>query len=174
MANDTSTSARPRDLNDSELLERWLPVLERAGLDVSDTDRLARIAALMKRRARTLEELTEVARFFFEAPTHIDSGAAKRWLTEEQTARAAILVDRLRALELSDWRAGTLESLYCGVSRETGSGIKPLAQMTRVALTGGARSPGVFETMEVVGKERCVERLEGIVARALLGGGDLR
>jgi glutamyl-tRNA synthetase len=68
------------------------------------------------------------------------------------------LHDRLRRLE--EWSEEALARAF-EAAREAGGGIAmgKLAQPVRVAVTGGAVSPGIFETLMVLGKKRSVERI---------------
>jgi len=87
-----------------------------------------------------------------------DEKAAKKHLRKEIVPALSDLHDRLVALE--EWGEETLARAF-EATREAQGGIAmgKLAQPVRVAVTGGAVSPGIFETLTVLGKERSVARI---------------
>jgi glutamyl-tRNA synthetase len=91
-----------------------------------------------------------------------DEKAAKKHLKEEIAPALSDLHDRLTALD--EWREETLSEAF-EATREAQGGIAmgKLAQPVRVAVTGGAISPGIFETLSVLGKERSVERIANAI-----------
>lgn len=141
-----------------ELAERWLPFLHEAGFRVEAGPRLTEIAAQMNARARTLVEMTENAAFFFSDSIQYDEAAAQKWLIAEYAPVFDDLIAELSALE--DWAPNPIEAIYRGICEKHDLGLKHLAQPTRVCLTGGTSSPGVFETVALVERDRALRRLK--------------
>ena len=87
-----------------------------------------------------------------------EEGAAKKFL---QSASRQPLKSILEALEALDKFTETdLEDAFRGVMEQTGLKMGKIAQPMRVALTGKTTSPGIFEIVEILGKERVVSRLK--------------
>ena len=91
---------------------------------------------------------------------------------EEKAARKHLKPDRepaLRSLRdalsgLSEWTDEALKTVFETVSESHGLKLGGLAQPMRVAVTGRAESPGIFETLRVVGRERTLARLDAALA----------
>jgi glutamyl-tRNA synthetase len=149
------------------LAERLPPFLERAGLPVpADRAWLARVVATLQERAKTLVEMAESAAFYFRPPAAYDPQATAKFWTPEAPARYALLVKRLEAH--ADMDPAALEALYRGLAAELGLKLVDLAQLTRIALTGRAASPPIFEIIGILGKEETLRRLRA--AQAAAGG----
>jgi glutamyl-tRNA synthetase len=129
----------------------------------ADRARLAKIAASLKERARTLVEMAEQAAFYFEPPATYDRQATSKFWGPEAPQRYNVLIKRIEAQEAFD--PESLEGLYRGLAAEMGLKLVDLAQLTRIALTGKAASPPVFQVAALVGKAETVARLKA--ARAV-------
>jgi glutamyl-tRNA synthetase len=141
------------------------PFLTRAGLTpFPDAPRLARAMDTLKERARTLVELTQAGRFYFERPATYDPKAAAKLFTAEGLRRLDLLAERLAALEPFD--AAALEGAYRRLAEELGVKLVDLAQPTRLAVTGGLASPPLFDVLAILGRAETLERLARARARA--------
>ncbi len=141
------------------LLPGLLPRLEtRVGHPVEATPALRAGLELMRERSRTLEEMADRARFLATDVIAYDEKAAAKHLKPEALAPLSTLHDRLAAL--ADWSEAALEAAFEATRADhDGLGMGKLAQPVRVAMTGEAVSPGIFETLAVLGRERTLERL---------------
>jgi glutamyl-tRNA synthetase len=112
----------------------------------------------LKERAKTLVELLDGAAFLFaNRPLSMDAKA------EEILARAGRLhlknlLPRLTALH--DWTAGSAETAVRAYAEEQGAKLGVVAQPLRAALTGRSTSPGIFDVLEVLGREESLGRIE--------------
>jgi len=111
----------------------------------------------LKERAKTLKELTVSAGFLFaKRPLTLDEQADKML---DNGARA-LLRDILPVLEdLDDWRAETLEITIKEFVNKQGLKLGKLAQPLRAALTGTAKSPGIFDVIAVLGQGETLSRI---------------
>ena len=121
-------------------------------------DYLEAIVPLFQSRAKTLKEMAEQATFFLHDAQSLPyaEAAVTKFLTPETREHLAILAERMQALPAFDHKS--LEEMVNAYLEETGLKFKALAQPIRVAITGTTMSPGLFETMEVLGSERTLER----------------
>ena len=154
-----------KTLPPEQVAERLVPYLERAGLPApADRAWLAHVVVTLRERARTLVEMAESARFYFEAPAAYDPAAVAKFWTPEAPARYTHLIKRLEAAPLLD--PPDLEALYRGLTAELGLKLVDLAQLTRIALTGRAASPPIFEVVALVGRDETLRRLRAAQAAA--------
>ena len=110
----------------------------------------------LKERAKTLIDLTEGARFILvDRPLDLDE-KARALLTPE--ARK-ILRAALEALDGTEWVADKLDAAVRALAERVGVKLSAVAQPLRAALTGRATSPGIFEVMQVLGKEESLARI---------------
>ena len=114
-------------------------------------------------RARTLRGLIEQSRFFFLDRVEVDAGTKavrKAFRTEGVWHRLDATIERLESIPESEWKRTTLEAALKGFADEHAGGkLGDVAQPVRVLTTGGAASPAIDVTLELVGRGRTLERL---------------
>ena len=142
-----------------ELLNALLPFLSAAvGHAVELTPELVRLTEQLRERSKTLVEMASLARFLVTDRIAYETKAAEKHLKREIEPMLCDLHERL--LALSDWSEPELERVFEEVRARHGSlPMGKLAQPVRVAVTGGAVSSGIFETLAVLGKPRSVGRI---------------
>jgi glutamyl-tRNA synthetase len=139
------------------LVEGAKPLLAARGHRDLDDAWLAKMIATLRERARTLVELVDQARYYLGDGLEIDPKAAGKFLKSENRALLAELTERLAATE--NWDEAAIQGAFEGVRAERGIALGKIAQPVRVAVTGGTASPGIFEVLEVLGRERSLARL---------------
>jgi len=157
-----------RGLNLSEFSERAMPFLER-GLRLEirrplDTDYIGRIVPLVQERAKTLAEVPQLTEFFFLDEVEYDVGLLTSKL-ERAEAVEALQASLVRLEKLENWDAASLEALLRPLAEELGLKTGAFFGLLRVATTGRTAAPPLFQTMEVLGRERCLERLRAALAK---------
>jgi len=157
-----------RALTSEDFAHRALPYLER-DLPASvgrplDVGYVSRVAALVQERTKVLSELATLCEFFFvDTLTYPPSELVGKGMDAAKTHAAMRTV--LKDLETTEsWNATTLESVVRPDCDLTGLTPKQLFGVLRVALTGRTAAPPLFDTMEVLGKTRCVKRLADAIA----------
>jgi glutamyl-tRNA synthetase len=149
----------PRD----ELIQRLLPFLESA-VDgkVEVTEGLAQLVDLLRERSKTLREMAQQARFLVCDAISYEEKAARKHLKPEA---APVLRDLRRALDdLASWTVTSIEGAFDEVGGRLDLNLGKLAQPVRVAVTGGAVSPGIHETLAALGRERSLARIDAAIA----------
>ncbi|MCW5891634.1 MAG: glutamate--tRNA ligase [bacterium] len=131
--------------------------------DPPDHTWLVRAVALLRDRARTLVELAAQLRTYLVDPIALDAAAAAKHLTPAIAPALNDLHTRLGAL--GSWEIAAIESVFRAVVEAHGLALGKLAQPVRVASTGGTASPGIFEVLELLGRERALARLAVAHAR---------
>ncbi len=107
----------------------------------------------------TLDEFWPLARAFFEAPVD-DPAARERFLAPESGAEALTVARAALADVPAPWTTETVEAVLRGAVERSGMKAKQVFQPLRVALTGTTISPGIFETVALVGPERALARID--------------
>lgn len=139
-----------------ERLARW------EGVDASrlgDEAWMLRLLELLKVRARTVDEVAEQALpFVRDAVAYDEQAVAKHWGKdpEEAVARLDAVASCLREAE---WSEASLEEALRALAETLGVGAGKLIHPLRVALTGQATSPGIFDVLVLLGKDRALERV---------------
>jgi glutamyl-tRNA synthetase len=127
-----------------------------------------RLIDLLKVRARNMDDIVLQARPYFEEHVAYDPEAvAKHWRDDATAERLEALRGALRGLDA--WSEASLESALRAEAERLGVGAGKLIHPLRVALTGMAVSPGIFEVATVMGRDRVDARLADAV-RALRAG----
>jgi glutamyl-tRNA synthetase len=138
------------------------PQLAALGIESSDMAKLAAVAKAQQERARTLKEMAENSTFFFRDVTSYDEKAAKKNLTAE--AAPLLRTVRGRLATLDDWQAPRLHEVIQAVAVESSVALGKVAQPIRVAVSGGSVSPPIDATLEILGRETTLQRLDRAIA----------
>jgi len=148
--------------NPEELAELVMPFLENAGIiqKGEDIDRqwLSKAIKTLQERSKTLVELANSLRYYIAEEVEYNEKAKAKFLNEKSRDLLIELKDALNAL--SDFSVAELEKIFKSIIEKHGIKLGNLAQPVRVAITGGTESPGIFEVLEIVGKEKTIKRLE--------------
>ena len=111
-----------------------------------------------------MKEMAEASLFFFRDPQAYDEKAAAKHLTGETAPLLVALRDRLTALD--EWRAPALHAAVSSVASERAVALGKVAQPLRVAVSGGAVSPPIDVTLEILGPEVTLARIDRAIVRA--------
>lgn len=146
----------------ANLTELLIPVLEKAGYSAKSFDRqwLENVVNLFKPRMSTLMDFLDWAAFAFKDDFVIDDEAKTQHLAQNKSKEFNLLAQRLSAVEQFDIK--TAEEAFRGLVSELGIKAGELVHPVRVALTGKAVGPGLFDTMVILGKEKTVKRLSDV------------
>lgn len=131
--------------------------LEQLGIDTSNGPALDAVIATQRERAKTVRQMAESSRFFFEEPAEYDPRAARKNLTVD--ARPVLEDVRARLAALADWQAEAIHAVVTGVAGERDLKLGKVAQPIRVAVSGGTVSPPIDATLALLGRERTLQRL---------------
>lgn len=145
-----------------DLAERAAPLFESAGLSLP-SDALKTVVGLLHERISFLHELPEQAKTFLLDPAEYDpKGIKKRW-KEDSADLVRTYADRLEAL--SSFSAASAEAALHQILEEREIGAGRLLAPVRLAITGETSGPGLFDMLDVIGKETAVRRLRNAADR---------
>ena len=128
------------------------------GVDVSGPPDLKAVAGIQKERVKTITEMVEQSRFFYEEFAEYDETAAKKHL--RPAVFEALRQVREVFTELETWDKDTLHRAVDNVAQQRDVKFGKIAQPLRVAVTGSAVSPSIDVTLALLGRARTLSRLE--------------
>jgi glutamyl-tRNA synthetase len=141
---------------------------EQAGLNPENGPPLADLISVQADRVKTLREMTEQSRVFYENVDQFDPGAAKKHL--RPVAKQPLQAIGSRLADLAVWEPERLDAVVRLIAEELEVGMGKIAQPLRVALTGTAVSPSIDKTLWLTGRDRSLARitraLEYVLIRA--------
>jgi glutamyl-tRNA synthetase len=146
-------------MSSAKLAQEIKPFIRARGYPLPHDDPwLEAMVLTLKERAKTLVELVDFASFYLSDLPEIEPGAKNRFLTAKVKEP---LQDLIQALEKTEgpFTEKTVRAVFETVMAKRSMKLGDLAQPVRVALTGGTVSPGIFEVIAVLGKERTLARL---------------
>ena len=157
-----------RQLPEVELAERMLPVLK-AGLPAEctnvDPEGLMPVIPLVRERLKTLNDAPEMTKYFFQRDIDYELNALiQKGMDADSTLQALRQATEVLT-SLKDFDTTTIEEALRAACAELGLSGRQFFGALRVAVTGRTAAPPLFETMEVLGRERCLERIEKAVDR---------
>ena len=147
-----------------ELLPLVTRGLESAGLATQQEvgerrDWFLTLIELLKVRARRVDDLVRQAAPYLQDEVEFDADAvAKQW--KDRSATSDLLAATRERLVSTDWSAGALETSLRELAESRSTSAGKLFQPLRVALTGQAASPGIFDVLLLLGRERSLERID--------------
>jgi glutamyl-tRNA synthetase len=141
-----------------QIAEQLMPFLHQRGIEAEVNARLIKVVQSLQPRAKTLVEMAEMAEFYFRDDFSYDEKGERKFLRPELSPFLVSLIEELRVRQ--DFGEAHLEELFRQLTVQQGLKMSQAAQGVRVALTGKTTSPGLFEVMEGIGRERVIKRLE--------------
>lgn len=146
-----------RERSPESLVPLLKPFLTALGYPEKPAEYLARAVHTLQPRVRTLIELAEAMKFYMVDEVTFDPAAAKKYLTPAIKDAFLKLSSAIGRLDVFDER--NLERIFQDLVEEIGLKLGKIAQPVRVALTGVTVSPGLFEIIDVLGKETVLRRI---------------
>ena len=142
--------------------------LARDGVDPNEIacspEAFRRMAAVLAPRSRTLAEMAAHSRPYIGPVREYDAKAARKAWYRDRLATVATLRAVRDVLAASPWQEDALESALRSYAAERGIGMGKVFQPLRVALTGLSASPGIFDVLMILGRERSTGRLERAIS----------
>ncbi|MDT3665165.1 glutamate--tRNA ligase [Cronobacter dublinensis] len=136
--------------------------IEQENIDTRNGPQLAELVKLLGERCKTLKEMAQTCRYFYEDFSEFDADAAKKHL--RPVARQPLEVVRGKLAALTDWTAENVHHAIQATADELEVGMGKVGMPLRVAVTGAGQSPGLDVTVHAIGKSRSVERINKALA----------
>ncbi len=137
------------------LTEHAKPFLEQAGFDISNHTYISNVVHILRERFNLLSELPQKVAYFFKDIELEEKAAAK---LQEGIEHLRALLPQLEGV--TTWDQATLEPIFKGYAETSGAKLGAVMQPLRAAITGRLESPGMFEVLRVLGKNKVLERIK--------------
>jgi glutamyl-tRNA synthetase len=124
-------------------------------------DWLLKICQLVKLRLKTLRDINEVGRYFFVEDFDYEEDGMKKHYNSSTIEIINAFLPKLEGIK--EYSAQRIEDTVRSYAEENHLKARQIIHPLRLFITGKQGGPGLFETMELVGKERCLRRLRRLV-----------
>ncbi|GCL91513.1 glutamate--tRNA ligase [Escherichia coli] len=131
--------------------------IEQENIDTRNGPQLADLVKLLGERCKTLKEMAQSCRYFYEDFAEFDADAAKKHL--RPVARQPLEVVRDKLAAITDWTAENVHHAIQATADELEVGMGKVGMPLRVAVTGAGHSPALDVTVHAIGKTRSIERI---------------
>ncbi len=150
---------------EEKLFELVKPFLIKDGYlsenDSVDIEWASKAIKSLKERCRTLKELANAMRYYLLEYVEIEPKAKEKYINSETIPLLKEITERLATLE--EFTQHNIEKVFMDFVNEKGYKLGAVAQPVRVVITGSTVSPGIYEVLEIVGKEKTLKRLRRVI-----------
>lgn len=136
--------------------------VEQLGIDTRNGPELLEIVKLLGERCKTLKEMAESCRYFYEEFDEFDADAAKKHL--RPVARQPLEAVKAKLAAITEWTTENVHNAIQGTADELGVGMGKVGMPLRVAVTGAGQSPGMDVTVHAIGQARSLSRIDKALA----------
>jgi glutamyl-tRNA synthetase len=150
-----------RAASDESIAVHLLPFLKQKGIHAEPGQYLNSVVGTLKQRSKTFLEMADGAEFYFQEKVTLDEAAAAKFLTPavlEPLKQISLALESAKRFDQP-----VLEKIFTDILEKSGLKFGKIAQPLRVALTGKTVSPGIFEMMAALGKEKAVARIKDAI-----------
>lgn len=154
-----------REMSNEEILPHLQNYLQSTKREsASDKAYLTKVIRLMRERVKLLSDFVDSALYFFEDPKEYDPKGINKYLkTADKWMYITEFTDRLA--NLSKYDENNIEALLRSLAEEKNISAAKIIHPVRLALTGKTASPGLFEMMEILGKDTVIRRLRSLISQ---------
>ena len=131
------------------------------GINTDTGPALAEVVQLIRERSKTLVEMAESCKFFYQDITEYDAKSVKKHIKQQTPEILQSIKDKLSAIE--NWQAESIQAVVQAVVDEKEVGFAKVAQPIRIAVTGCTTSPGIDQTLEMLGKDKTIARMDALI-----------
>jgi len=149
-----------KNISLDDIVPLLTPFLINIGMEPNNKDLVLSIAEVMKDRSSTLEEISNKSEFIFSRPSFYDQDAQKKFFGEDILEIFSNIENSLLALK--DWSNESIQEAVKLVADNMDHKLISIAQPIRIAMTGSIISPGIGETLFLLGKKETIVRIKNI------------
>jgi len=146
----------------SKLVDILTPMAKERGIDASE-DFMFKFVELMKERVEMIPDFFTAGGFFFEMPTEIDEKMARKKYKLENRPHFDAIVEAMK--EMGQWTSSALESTVKSYIADHELSFGQIMPILRLGACGTMKGPDLFETMELLGKETVITRMNASLDR---------
>jgi len=146
-----------KTLDPAYVAEHLIWHMKHQKIDMSIGPQLSDVVCALSERAKTLVDLAQSSRYFFEEYKEFDKAAAKKHLRPVVKNNLALVQQKLSML--THWTDKVLQQAIQDTADELNVGMGKIGMPLRVAITGAGQSPSLEITLRLIGKERSIARI---------------
>lgn len=151
-----------KTLPEADIARRLEVFIEKRGIHVMDRSKLIPVVMNLRDRAKTLKEMAEMATFFFTDDFSYEESARNKFLTPATKPILERFLSEFTNLPAFD--EDGQRRIFEAMARDAGKKLAEIIQPIRVALCGRTVSPGIFEVVDILGRERVTKRIQKAIA----------
>ncbi len=137
------------------------PYVAAIGVDTSAGPDLGDVADLLRERAKTLIDMADATKYFYVAPAEYDAKASKKQFKAATAPVLSAIADAFDGLDA--WNAESIQGAMDSTVEQLDIGFGKLGQPLRLAVTGGTASPGMDQTLALLGKDDVLGRIKAAI-----------
>ncbi len=145
-------------LDVASLAAELKPMMHDLGFDTGSDEYFERVVALLQTRLHFRADFVELSTYFFKEPESYDPNVVKKRWKDDSEKLLLQFIDKMANLKVFD--APTLESCLKEVAEENEVGNGRIIHPTRLAVSGVGMGPGLYEILQVLGKDKVIERMK--------------
>lgn len=153
-----------REQSDQDIAARVKKIATEPAILEADGLFLENAVHLLKDRVSKIDELITMGSFFFHDPEEYDENTLKKW-KEDSSELVLLYRKNIESLSADNFRAETLKTQLEGVINQQGVGFGKLMMPLRIAVTGLGFGPDLFTSMELLGKETVLRRIDNALKK---------
>ena len=141
------------------------------GINTDNGPALAEIVKIQADRVKTLKEMAEISRYFYEDFSELDAKAVKKHL--RPVVKEPLLLVKAKLAALTDWQPELIHAAINDTAEELSVGMGKVGMPLRVAATGGGNSPSLDITLALLDQSKVLERIDQaiVVVEARIAAG---
>ncbi len=151
-----------RSASPEEQVDTLLAELHKRGYGNIGRDHAARLIELFRERVHRSSEIPDFAPYMFAPPTHFDEQYRLQYGGEDLQQLVSGLIPKFMLIE--EFVASAIQQTAKEHSKEEGVKMGQIINPLRLMLTGKPVGAGIFETMELLGREECIRRIQDFTA----------
>jgi len=132
--------------------------MKEQGIDTTNGPALADVVKIQADRVKTLKEMAEISRYFYEDFSELDAKAVKKHL--RPVVKEPMLLAKEKLAALTDWSPAPIHAAINDTAVELELGMGKVGMPLRVAATGGGNSPSLDITLALLDQNKVIERIE--------------
>lgn len=152
-----------KQMSDEEVTELLIPILKERGINLPDRT-VAKMVEMNKGKANFISEIYEASLYLFEPPKNYDQKTVDKKWNDKCPAIIAGMKDMFASV--NDWTSETLQKSLEKYVAENGLNFGEIQPLLRLVLTGMGFGPNLFDVMEIIGKESCLDRMSNYNIKA--------
>ena len=151
-----------KSAENTDLAQIFKQALNKHGLSATSEPELEKVVEVQKERVKTIEEMVQVSTYFFSEFESYEEKPAKKFLTANSLTILQAMREKFAAV--SDWNAQNIHSEIQQYAEQSNLKLGKIAPPIRVAVCGGANSPSIDITLELIGKNRVIDRIDKAIS----------